>query len=112
MTYHSHSRKNYMKLKLILPIIALTLSANLFAQSADGMDSVSNFLIISTEQQQISLGRYLDANRDIANQCMPGWSLDKSNSYFLDWVDDHPQYLRRGLTTAFSHALMDACKIK
>lgn len=101
-----------MKLKQIITILALALSANLNAQTIDGQDAVSGYLIISTEQQQISLGRFLNANRDIANQCMPGWSLEKSNQYLVAWIEDHPQYLRRSLTTTFSAALMDACKLK
>ena len=101
-----------MKIKLLLPILALLISANLNAQISDGLDPVSNFLVVSTEQQKIAVNRYLNANRDIANQCMAGWDLDKSTDYFVNWINDHPQYLRRTLTTTLSAGLLDACKSK
>jgi hypothetical protein len=102
-----------MKIKQLLLSLAIILSsANLFAQTFDGADSTSNYLVISTEQQEIALGRYLNANRDIANQCMPGWSVDKANDFFLAFLDNNPQYLRRNLTTSFSAALLEACKKK
>lgn len=72
--------------------------------------TVSDFLMISAEQQKISIGRYLNANKSLADRCMNGWSTDKVNAYFLSWVNDHPQYVRRNLTSAFSTALVDACK--
>ncbi len=98
--------------KIAFYALLLTGFAAYAAPMGGGADTVSDYLMISTEQQEISLSRYLDANKDIANQCMPNWSLDKSNEYFLSWVNDNPQYLRRGLTTAFSGALLAACKEK
>lgn len=94
--------------------LAILLVSNIntyaFASALDGADTVSDYLMISTEQQEIALRRYLNANPSIANQCTPNWSIEKSNKYFITWIETHPQFLRRGLTSAFTTALLDACK--
>lgn len=85
---------------------------NVNAQPSMDVHNPSDYLMITTEQQEIYLGRYLNANPEIVNQCQPGWSLNKSNDYFIQWVTNNPQFLRRNLTSAFSAALLSACKSK
>lgn len=99
-----------MRQKLSLTLAILTLSSAIQANPLSDENTVSGYLMISTEQQKIALGRYLNANLELVDRCLKGWSLDKTNEYFLDWINDHPQYLRRNLTSAFSTALVDACK--
>ena len=99
-----------MKRYSVLLIVFLLLSRQAYSSVIEGVNTVSDYLMVSTEQQKISLGRYLNANKDIAVRCMHNWTLDESNEYFLSWVNDHPQFVRRSVTTAFSAALLDACK--
>jgi len=101
-----------MKLKslfIIFNVFFCLISAN--AQPSMDVNNPSDYLMITTEQQEIYLGRYLNANADIVKQCQPGWSLNKSNDYFIQWVTANPQYLRRNLTSAFSAALLSSCKL-
>ena len=101
-----------MKLKSPLLSFALFFTVvNVYAQPSMDVNNPSDYLMITTEQQEIYLGRYLSANSDIAKQCQPGWPLNKSNEYFIQWVTDNPQFLRRNLTSAFSAALLNACKL-
>lgn len=94
---------------LLVAIFFLT--STLQAQPMMDVDTASGYLMVTTEQQEIYLGRYLNANQSITSQCQPGWSIEKSNNYFIAWIDDHPQYLRRNITSAFSAALLDSCKL-
>ena len=101
-----------MKTRRLMIILGTLLCfSNAFGQPSMDVNNPSDYLMITTEQQEIYLGRYLDANRDIAKQCQPGWSLDRSNEYFIKWVTDNPQFLRRNLTSAFSAALLSSCKL-
>lgn len=110
MTYRLPSKKVVMN-KIYQLVVALLITSPLHAQPMTGVDTVSGYLMVTTEQQEIYLGRFLNANQNIVAQCQPGWSLSKSNDYFIAWIDDHPQYLRRNITSAFSAALLDSCKI-
>lgn len=100
-----------MKFKVILTVAMATISINLPAQILRDADTVSDYLMITTEQQEIYLGRFLKANANIVTQCIGQWNLDKANNYFVRWVENHPQYLRRNLTSAFTASLLDACKL-
>jgi len=101
-----------MKLKSPLLSFALFFTVvNVYAQPSMDVNNPSDYLMITTEQQEIYLGRYLNANSDIVKQCQPGWSLNKSNEYFIQWVTDNPQFLRRNLTSAFSASLLSSCKL-
>lgn len=100
-----------MKNQLILLSVLLILAFKSNAQPLVDADSGSSYLMITNEQQEIYLGRFLQANKEIASQCQPNWSISKSNEYFVAWLNDNPQYLRRNLTSAFSAALMESCKI-
>lgn len=101
-----------MKTRQSMFILGTLLSfSNVFGQPSMDVNNPSDYLMITTEQQEIYLGRYLNANPDIVKQCQPGWSLDKSNEYFIKWVTDNPQFLRRNLTSAFSAALLSSCKL-
>lgn len=101
-----------MKLKLLLLILGVFIgSLNVHAQPSMDVNNPSDYLMITTEQQEIYLGRFLKANPDIVQQCQPGWSINKSNEYFIAWVTANPQFLRRNLTSAFSGALLSSCKI-
>lgn len=99
-----------MRHKIILLLALMIASFAIRANPLNDENTVSGYLMISTEQQKIALGRYLNANQELVDRCLKGWSLDKTNEYFLDWINNHPQYLRRNLTSAFSTALVDACK--
>lgn len=96
------------KIYILIASSFMTLSAQ--AQIMMGVDTAADYLMVTDEQQEIYLGRYLNANKEIANQCQSGWPIAKSNDYFVSWVNNHPQYLRRSLTTAFSAALLESCK--
>lgn len=96
--------------KFIMMLASLMVSSVIEANPLNDENSVSGYLTISAEQQKIALGRYLNANQELVERCMKGWSLDQANEYFLAWVNNHPQYLRRNLMSAFSIALVDACK--
>ena len=98
-------RFKYFLLALIFSIPV----SSAFPQSAANIFLTSDYLMITTEQQKIYLGRYLAANAQLANQCMPEWSLDKSTQFVNSWVDDHPQYIRRDTTATFTAALFAAC---
>ena len=97
-------------LLIIWALIGL-ISSQANSQSIAEASNASDYLILTSEQQKINLGRYLNANKDIATQCQPGWSLDKSNEYFIAWVTNNPQFLRRNLTSAFSAALLHSCNV-
>lgn len=75
------------------------------------VNTSADYLMITTEQQEIYLRRYLEANSELAKRCQPNWSLDKSNEYFIKWLTENPQFLRRNLTSSFSAALMHSCKL-
>ena len=96
--------------KIYLLIISGLMALSAQAQIMTGVDTAADYLMVTDEQQEIYLARYLNANKDIASQCQPGWPLAKSNDYFVSWVNNHPQYLRRNLITAFSAALLESCK--
>ena len=98
------------KLYLLIALFLASLQAQ--AQIMVGADNAADYLMITTEQQEIYLKRYLNANKEIAIQCQPGWTLDQSNQFFIVWLNNHPQYLRRNLTSAFSAALLESCKIE
>ncbi len=98
-------RANLFTLCILISIF----STNVDAQVSIGVDNPSTYLMATSEQQKIYLRRYLNVNVDIAAQCQPGWSLDRSNEYFIAWVTDNPQFLRRNLTSAFSAALLHSC---
>ena len=93
-------------------LISLFLVSKLVhAQPSTGAGTVSEFLMITTEQQEIYLSRYIQANPKIASECIPNWDITKTLNYFIDWANNNPQFLRRNLTSAFTTALMDACKL-
>ncbi len=96
--------------KMILVLALMIASSVTQSNPLSDDNTVSGYLMISAEQQKIALRRYLNANQDLVDRCLQGWSLDKTNEYFLAWVNNHPQYIRRNLTSAFSIALVDACK--
>ena len=101
-----------MKIKRLLIILGtLYCIGNVNAQVFMDVNTPSAYLVMTTEQQKIYMERFLAANPEIVKQCQPGWSLDKSNDYFIKWVTDNPQFLRRNLTSAFSAALFSACKL-
>ena len=101
-----------MKTKsLLLSLITFFWMSGLNAQPAMDVNNASDYLMLTTEQQEIYLGRYLNANPDIVKQCQPDWKLDKANNYFIQWVTANPQFLRRNLTSAFSAALLSSCKL-
>lgn len=110
MTYRLHSKRNVMNRAYLLVAIFF-LTSTLQAQPMMDVDTASGYLMVTTEQQEIYLGRFLNANQNIVNQCQPGWGIAKSNDYFIAWVNDHPQYLRRNITSAFSAALLESCKL-
>jgi len=97
--------------KIYLLMASSFLAVSVHAQIMMGVDTAADYLMVTNEQQEIYLSRYLNTNKDIANQCQPGWTLAQSNDYFVLWVNNHPQYLRRNLTSAFSSALLESCKI-
>lgn len=99
------------KIQVTIALLVLCAIKSTYAQPSMDVNNPSDYLMITTEQQEIYLGRYLNANPDIAKQCQPGWSLDKSNDYFIKWVTENPQFLRRNLTSSFSAALLSACKL-
>ena len=101
-----------MKSKILFFSIALALSTTLFAQPALDGSTPSNYLILTTEQQEIALRRYLESNADLVSICQPNYDLQKSNEYFIRWVNRNPQYLRRNLTSAFTAALLESCRDK
>jgi hypothetical protein len=84
---------------------------NAKSQTSMDVNNSADYLMITTEQQEIYLRRFLEANSEIAAQCQPGWSIDQSNQYFIEWVKNNPQFLRRNLTSSFTAALLSACKI-
>ncbi len=98
----------FIKLFLLLFLLVSKLG---YAQPSAGAGTVSEFLMITTEQQEIYLSRYIQANPKIASECTPGWDINKTLNYFIDWANNNPQFLRRNLTSAFTTALMDACKL-
>lgn len=102
------SRKSF---KFFVAILLFS-SRLTYAQPSIGVGTVSEFLMVTTEQQEIYLTRYLEANAKITSECIPNWSLAKSLSYFIDWANNNPQFLRRNLTSGFTAALMDACTLK
>lgn len=97
--------------KVYLLIAIFFLASKSQAQPMMDVDTASSYLMVTTEQQEIYLSRYLNVNQDIVSQCQPGWSVAKSNHYFVAWINEHPQYLRRNITSAFSAALLDSCKL-
>jgi len=86
-------------------------SLNAKSQTSMGANNSADYLMITKEQQEIYLRRFLEANSEIAAQCQSGWSIDQSNQYFIEWVKNNPQFLRRNLTSSFTAALLSACKI-
>lgn len=80
------------------------------AQPSMEVNTPSDYLMLTNEQQEIYLRRYLRANADLAAICQPNYDLQKSNDYFVGWINQNPQFLRRNLTSAFTAALMDSCK--
>jgi hypothetical protein len=101
-----------MKIKRLLIILGTLYSiGNVNAQLFMDVNTPSAYLVMTTEQQKIYLERFLAANPEIVKQCQAGWSLDKSNDYFIKWVADNPQFLRRNLTSAFTAALFSSCNL-
>lgn len=72
----------------------------------------ADFLAIDHAQQMIYYGRWLDANRKLINECMPGWSDDQILSYYDNWLQDNPQYFERSLQQTFSASMFMFCKKK
>ena len=101
-----------MKSKLSLLCCGLAISSVLFAQPALDGNTPSNYLILTTEQQEIALRRYLESNADLVSLCQPNYDIHKSNDYFIRWINLNPQFLRRNLTSAFTAALLDSCRDK
>jgi hypothetical protein len=101
-----------MKSKILFLSVVLFMSTTLFAQlSLDG-STPSNYLILTTEQQEIALRRYVASNSDLVSICQPNYDLQKANEYFIRWINRNPQYLRRNLTSAFTAALLESCRDK
>ena len=112
MTYPLLSEEIRMKFKILAILLGMFYySASVNAQPSMDVNNSSDYLMITTEQQEIYLRRFINANPAIVAQCQPGWSLDQSNQYFIDWVTNNPQFLRRNLTSSFSAALLSACKL-
>ncbi|ANI99737.1 hypothetical protein A8O14_06390 [Polynucleobacter wuianus] len=99
-----------MKLKCLYMFLSLILSTMAYAQPSMDVNSPSDYLMLTTEQQEIYLRRYLKANAELAATCQPQYDLQRSNDYFVRWINHNPQFLRRNLTSAFTAALMDSCK--
>jgi hypothetical protein len=101
-----------MKLLISIVFIGIVLfSLNAKSQTSMGANNSADYLMITKEQQEIYLRRFLEANSEIAAQCQSGWSIDQSNQYFVEWVKNNPQFLRRNLTSSFTAALLSACKM-
>jgi hypothetical protein len=101
-----------MKSKILFLSAVLFMSATVFAQPSLDGNTPMNYLILTTEQQEIALRRYLESNSDLVSICQPNYDLHKSNEYFIRWIDRNPQYLRRNLTSAFTAALLESCRNK
>lgn len=99
-----------MKYKSIFLSLCLAYSLLADAQASIEVNNASDYLILTNEQQEIYLKRYLKANANLAATCQPNYDLQKSNAYFVGWINQNPQFLRRNLTSAFTAALMDSCK--
>jgi hypothetical protein len=101
-----------MKTKFFLILLFIVLKSELLlAQPSMDVNNSADYLMITTEQQEIYLRRYLEANSELANRCQPNWSLEKSNQFFINWLTQNPQFLRRNLTSSFSAALIHSCKL-
>jgi|688.fasta_scaffold317436_2 hypothetical protein len=101
-----------MKTKFFLILLFIVLKSELLlAQPSMDINNSADYLMITTEQQEIYLRRYLEANSELANRCQPNWNLEKSNQFFINWLTQNPQFLRRNLTSSFSTALMHSCKL-
>lgn len=101
-----------MKTKFFLILLFIVLKSELLlAQPSMDINNSADYLMITTEQQEIYLRRYLEANSELANRCQPNWNLEKSNQFFINWLTQNPQFLRRNLTSSFSAALMHSCKL-
>ena len=101
-----------MKLKIVLFTVAQVIVASVMAQPAMDANSPAYYLMLTTEQQEIYLRRYIDANADLVAKCQPNLDLNRSNDYFINWINNNPQYLRRNLTSAFTAALLNSCRDK
>lgn len=104
--------KALMKSKITLFAIGLVCTLSLRAQPSMEANSPAYYLMLTTEQQEIYLKRYIHANADLVATCQPNLTLDGSNKYFIKWVNNNPQFLRRNLTSAFTAALLDSCREK
>ena len=87
----------------------MPLSSNIFAQVMTDAQTVSDYLMITDEQQRIYVRRYLSANKNIAKECLEDVNVASATLKFNGWIENHPQYLRRNLTTAFTAALISEC---
>lgn len=101
-----------MKSQLLILSVLLVVSTTIFSQPSLDGNTPMNYLILTTEQQEIALRRYLESNSDLVSICQPNYDLQKSNEYFIRWIDRNPQYLRRNLTSAFTAALLESCRSK
>lgn len=80
------------------------------AQIMMDASTVSDFLMITNEQQMIYVERFLKANKDVYKECMSGVTIEKATTDFSQWLEQRPQYLRRNLTSALTAALLARCK--
>lgn len=87
----------------------MLLSSNIFGQVMTDAQTVSDYLMITDEQQRIYVRRYLSANKNIAKECLEEANITSATLKFNSWIENHPQYLRRNLTTAFTAALISEC---
>ena len=74
------------------------------------VNTVSDYLMVTDDQQRIYVGRFLNANDELARECLGSLDAESATNRFNTWLESHPQYLRRNLTTAFTAALISACK--
>lgn len=101
-----------MRIKFIaISVVFLVFSlGNAFGAIMSEVNTVSDYLMVTDEQQRIYVGRYLAANENIAKECLKDSSIENTTTRFNKWLEDRPQYLRRNLTSAFTAALLAACK--
>lgn len=99
-----------MKAKWLFFSFLLILASSAKAQIVP--NKAGDFLAIDDAQQEIYYGRWLNANRALVNECMPGWTDQQALKFYVNWLQDNPQYFERALQQTFSQSMMFVCKRK
>jgi len=86
---------------LLIPLVS-------FAQER-GAVTASAYFGLGPEQQQIHIERFLDANEELKNECVPDITAHEFHRYFNDWLEKHPGFFSRSVQLAFSTATIDKC---